>query len=100
MKGFDVEFDVPQKQLLPVIIGCSSEIITSDLEDQCDREGFQLLCNSPMTVTDLRQAVFPLVYQRQKKLIVNNLDYMCLSQISNHSLNKKAKRKESSLGLI
>ena len=37
MKLFNPGFDVPLKQLLPVIVGCTSEILSVEMLDDCEK---------------------------------------------------------------
>ena len=74
--NFQKEFEVPLKTLLPVIIGCTSEIKTEDLLHKCEGEGFRFLANAPLKPDELAEMVYPLLHIRQKDILVNNFDLM------------------------
>jgi len=95
MQKFDSSFDVPLKQLQPIIVGCTSEILSLQLLQQCDSDGFRMVCTSPMREQDLKTNVLPLVHKRQNAILLNNIDYMFSGKISleNDKIRRSSSRK-------
>ena len=83
MMKFPEEFDVPLRTLMPVIIGCTSEILTLELLEQCDLEGFRFLFNAPLKPEELKTEIYPMLHWRQNTILVHNMDLM-FSGMKNH----------------
>lgn len=56
------DVDIRLKNLLPVIVGCTSDIITASVNVEKKKIGFRAMFNCPLAPSEIKETIFPLLY--------------------------------------
>jgi len=68
------EIEVAVEYMRPVIIGCTSEVLTDNLLDECALLGFQKMFNAPLTPMNLIRDLIPHLSDRIVKIVSQQVD--------------------------